>query len=123
MASQCCPSPTPSLSLSSPLFLPPSLPPSLRSPLPLPSLSFSSSFQAAVATVVSAAGRIDIVVNNAGVALTGPVAETPLAEYRRVWETNVGGVVAVSQAVFPHMMKQKSGTILNVSSLAGFVAP
>ena len=74
-------------------------------------------------TVIEKSHRIDILVNYAAIGPMGPAAETPLAEYRRVWETTVGGVVAVSQAVFPHMMKQKSGTILNVSSLAGFVAP
>ena len=70
--------------------------------------------------VIEKSGKVDILVNNAGVAGFGPVADIPLKEWRREWETNVAGVVAVTQAVFPHMAKQRAGTILNVSSVAGF---
>ena len=75
--------------------------------------------QAAVDTIIAKSGKIDILMNNAGIGVLGPVAEAPLDAYRKVWETNVGGVISVSQAVFPHMADRGSGMIINVSSLAG----
>lgn len=81
----------------------------------------SSSLQVAVAHVIVVVGKIDILINNAGVALTGPVAETPVDAYRKVWDTNVGGVITVMQAVFPHMAKHRRGTIINVSSVSSFI--
>ena len=75
--------------------------------------------QAAVDTIIAKSGKIDILMNNAGIGVLSPVAEAPLDAYRKVWETNVGGVISVSQAVFPHMADRGSGMIINVSSLAG----
>lgn len=64
-------------------------------------------------------GRIDILVNNAGFAGAGFVEEIPLDEYRNQFETNVFGVIAVTQAVLPIMRKQRKGKIINVSSISG----
>jgi NAD(P)-dependent dehydrogenase (short-subunit alcohol dehydrogenase family) len=64
-------------------------------------------------------GRIDILVNNAGFAGAGFVEEIPLDEYRDQFETNVFGVIAVTQAVLPIMRKQRKGKIINVSSISG----
>jgi short-subunit dehydrogenase len=71
--------------------------------------------------VVSQAGRIDILINNAGFNLFGPLAEVPLDGVRKLLETNVTGLLAVSQAVIPQMAKQRSGRIVNVGSVVGLL--
>ncbi|MGH9013150.1 MAG: SDR family NAD(P)-dependent oxidoreductase [Acidimicrobiia bacterium] len=78
---------------------------------------------ASVAAAVAAAGPVDALVNNAGFGMVGPVEKVPLAEARRVLETNVLGTVRMIQAVLPQMRERGSGTIVNVTSLAGRVAP
>ncbi|MBV7534140.1 oxidoreductase [Duganella sp. sic0402] len=81
----------------------------------------SDSVQRAVAEVHRRAGRIDVLVNNAGVNLTGAVEETSIAEAQLLFETNVFGVMRTIQAVLPHMREQRSGRIVNVSSVLGFL--
>jgi NAD(P)-dependent dehydrogenase (short-subunit alcohol dehydrogenase family) len=81
-----------------------------------------ASIQRAVAGVLQRAGRVDVLVNNAGVNLFGPVAELTIDEVRAVFETNVLGLVAVTQAVFPHMAERGSGRIVNVGSVVGLLA-
>ncbi|MDP7978689.1 oxidoreductase [Bacillus multifaciens] len=68
---------------------------------------------------ISTLERIDILVNNAGYASGGFVEEIPLEEYRKQFETNVFGAIAVTQAVLPIMRKQKHGKIINISSISG----
>lgn len=63
-------------------------------------------------------GRIDILVNNAGVAFYYPVVETPLKRWELVLRVNLIGAFLCSKAVLPQMIKQKSGSIINISSLA-----
>jgi NAD(P)-dependent dehydrogenase (short-subunit alcohol dehydrogenase family) len=78
---------------------------------------------ASVANAVKAAGRIDVLVNNAGFGITGPIEHVPLPEFQRMFETNVLGAVRMIQAVLPSMRERGSGTIVNVTSLAGLVTP
>ena len=70
---------------------------------------------------VAAAGQVDVLVNNAGFGIRGPVERVPLAEIRRMYETNVFGAVRMLQAVIPQMRERGGGTIVNVSSVAGRV--
>jgi NAD(P)-dependent dehydrogenase (short-subunit alcohol dehydrogenase family) len=76
-----------------------------------------------VSEAVARAGHVDALVNNAGFGITGPVEHVPLPEFRRMFETNVLGAVRMIQAVLPQMRERGSGTIVNVTSLAGLVTP
>ena len=71
-----------------------------------------------VQKALSEFGRVDILVNNAGTAFYYPVIETPLKRWELVLKVNLTGVFLCSKAVLPHMVKQKSGSIINISSLA-----
>ena len=81
---------------------------------------------ASVATAVQQAlarfGAIDVLINNAGYGLFGPFETATPEVIDRQMRTNVGGVMAVTQAVLPHMRAQGHGVIINVASLTGLVA-
>ena len=81
-----------------------------------------ASVDAAVAGVIKEAGRVDVLVSNAGVGIHGPIEDCDDDEIHAVLETNVLGVIRAARAVAPHMRAQKSGTIINVGSLAGKVS-
>jgi NADP-dependent 3-hydroxy acid dehydrogenase YdfG len=77
------------------------------------------SVSSCVKKVIKEYGRIDILVNNAGYALIGPMAEVSLKDMRYQYETNLFGLIALSQAVIPQMQQQGSGKIINISSISG----
>ena len=77
---------------------------------------------AAADAAVARFGRIDILLNNAGFGLLGAVEEATAPEIERVYATNVFGLLAVTRAVLPHMRRQRSGHVLNISSIGGYAA-
>ena len=81
----------------------------------------TESVNAAVAQAIDAVGSLDVVVNNAGIEMFGPVHLASDEEVAWQFDTNVSGVVRVARAVVPHMLANGGGTIVNVGSLAGLV--
>ncbi|BAR84045.1 MULTISPECIES: oxidoreductase [Bacillus cereus group] len=65
--------------------------------------------------------RIDLLINNAGYANGGFVEEIQVDEYRKQFETNLFGAISITQLVLPYMRKQRSGKIINISSISGQV--
>ena len=80
------------------------------------------SVERAVAQVLEATGRIDVLVNNAGFGIAGSIEDTSIDEAKAIFETNLFGAIRVCKAVLPSMREAGSGLIVNVTSLAGRIA-
>lgn len=81
----------------------------------------AESIRQAVDHVIGKTGRIDVLINNAGMGIAGPLEEIPEAEIKRVFETNFFGPINLMKAVLPQLRKQRSGLIVNTTSIAGYM--
>lgn len=81
----------------------------------------NESITQAVTKLIALEGKVDVVVNNAGVGITGPIEETPDEEITKAFSTNLYGPIRVIKAILPQMRKQGSGLIINVTSIAGYM--
>jgi short-subunit dehydrogenase len=84
-------------------------------------VSSDDSVEAAIAEVLAKAGRIDLLVNNAGVGLIGAAEESSLEQAKSLFDVNVFGVIRTIKAVLPVMRRQRSGRIVNISSVMGLI--
>ena len=81
----------------------------------------TETIQKAVDLIIAKEGRLDVLINNAGMGITGAIEETATVESKRVFNTNFFGPIEVMQTVLPFMRKQKNGLIINVTSIAGYM--
>jgi NAD(P)-dependent dehydrogenase (short-subunit alcohol dehydrogenase family) len=79
------------------------------------------SIKALVSTVLSQTGRIDVLVNNAGVGLIGGAEESSISQIQAVFDVNVFGLLRMTNAVLPSMRQRREGRIINISSVLGLI--
>ena len=79
------------------------------------------SIESAITSIIDFEGRIDILINNAGKGITGPIEDTSTDEMRSVFNLNFFGAIDVMKGVLPFMRSNKSGMIINITSIAGYM--
>ena len=80
-----------------------------------------ASIRTAITTLIAKEGRIDVLINNAGKGIAGAIEETPTDEMKKVFDTNFFGAIEVVKTVLPYMREKKSGLIINITSIAGYM--
>jgi NAD(P)-dependent dehydrogenase (short-subunit alcohol dehydrogenase family) len=93
-----------------------------RSELFVADVTIEDEVEALMAFTVATFGRIDVLVNNAGLNVRKPAVDYPLADFERVLATNLKGYFLCARAAGRHMLRQRSGSVINVSSILGSVA-
>lgn len=81
----------------------------------------NASIERAINNLIASEGFLDVLINNAGIGITGPIEETPEAEIKKTFDTNFYGPINVARVVLPQMRKQNSGLIINITSIAGYM--
>jgi len=101
-----------------------------RNPLNYPNSKFdlialdvlnTETIQAAVNKIIKKENRLDILINNAGAGITGPIEEIPNEEIKRNFDVNFFGPISVIKAVLPQMRAQGNGLVINITSIAGYM--
>ncbi|MET6990391.1 SDR family oxidoreductase [Sediminicola arcticus] len=84
-------------------------------------VSNPESIKKAIDHLLEKEGRLDVLINNAGIGITGPIEETPDEEIQKAFNTNFHGPIHMMKAVLPQMRQQNSGLIINITSIAGYM--
>ncbi|ALM07259.1 short-chain dehydrogenase [Sediminicola sp. YIK13] len=80
-----------------------------------------TSIKKAIDDLLEKEGRLDVLINNAGIGITGPIEETPHEEIQKAFNTNFHGPIHMMKAVLPQMRQQHAGLIINITSIAGYM--